>query len=134
MAFDIHKSLNTSVMPKKILIVDDNEFMVEIMTHILHNKGYEVVSLYTGDEVFSHIKTDHPDLIILDMMLPGMDGRDICKAIKQRRSTRNLPVIICSGEDHLEESMYLIGAPNDVLHKPFDVSLLLSKVAFQLAA
>jgi DNA-binding response OmpR family regulator len=134
MGFVIYKPFNTNVMPKKILIVDDNEFMVEIMTYILHNKGYEVVSLYTGDEVFSHIKTDHPDLVILDMMLPGMDGRDICRAIKQHKETRNLPVIICSGEDHLEESMYQKGAPNDVLHKPFDVSLLLSKVAFQLAA
>jgi DNA-binding response OmpR family regulator len=134
MAFDLCKSLNTSAMPKKILIVDDNEFMVEIMTHILHNKGYEVVSLYTGDEVLSHIKTDHPDLIILDIMLPGMDGRDICKAIKLQKSTRNLPVIICSGEEHLEESMYQKGAPNDILHKPFDINALLSKVAFQLAA
>jgi CheY-like chemotaxis protein len=121
-------------MLKKILIVDDNEFIIEVMTYILSNSGYDVIALNSGDGVLDHIKTDHPDLVILDMMLPGADGRDICKEIKQHEDTKNLPVIICTGSHELELSMNQQGAPNDVLYKPFDVDALVGMVAYQLAA
>jgi DNA-binding response OmpR family regulator len=122
-------------MSKKILIVDDNEFMVEVMTYILINKGYDVMALYNGDEVINHIKTDHPDLVILDMMLPaGVDGRDICKSIKLNKETRDLPVILCSGDDDVVQAVTQQGAPNDVLHKPFDMNSFIQKIEFQLAA
>jgi DNA-binding response OmpR family regulator len=121
-------------MGKRILIVDDNEFMVEIMTYILNNKGYDVTSLYTGDEVFNTIKTAHPDLVILDMKLPDMDGRDICKLLKLNRSTKDLPVIMCSGEDEVTEVMNQRGGPDDILQKPFDIDSLVAKVEVQLAA
>jgi DNA-binding response OmpR family regulator len=122
-------------MPKKILIVDDNELMIEIMTYILINRGYDVMALYNGDEVIDHIKTNQPDLVILDMMLPaGVDGRDICKSIKLNKETRDLPVILCSGDDDVDQSIRQLGPPNDVLHKPFDINSLIQKVEFQLAA
>src|SRR5471030_3258883 len=119
---------------KKILIVDDNELIVEVMTYILVNKGYEVMALHNGDEVFNNVKTNHPDLIILDDTLPGMGGREICQLLKLNRSTKNLPVIMCSGNDTIDESLQQKGAPNDVLHKPFDVDALVIMVDNQLAA
>jgi CheY-like chemotaxis protein len=119
---------------KKILIVDDNELIVEVMTYILENKGYEVMALYDGDEVFNQVKSGHPDLIILDDSLPGMNGRDICQLLKLNRSTQNLPVIMCSGNEDIEESLLQKGAPNDVLQKPFDISSLIDIVASNLAA
>jgi CheY-like chemotaxis protein len=119
---------------KKILIVDDNELIVEVMTYILENKGYEVLSLYDGDEVFNQVKASHPDLIILDDSLPGMNGRDICQLLKLNSSTQNLPVIMCSGNDDIEESLLQKGAPNDVLQKPFDINSLVDIVASNLAA
>ena len=121
-------------MSKKILIVDDNEFMIEIMTFILIGKGYEVTALYSGDEVLDTVSANHPDLIILDIGLPGMDGRDVCKLLKMNRSTRSLPVIMCSGNDDIDESLQQAGAPDDVLHKPFDTSELIEKIELQLAA
>ena len=121
-------------MTKRILVVDDNEFMVEIMTYILNSKGYYVIPLYTGSEVFNAIKIDHPDLIILDLTLPDLDGRDICKLLKLNYSTKNLPVILCSGADDLDEALRLPGAPDDILHKPFDINMLMQKVEYQLAA
>jgi DNA-binding response OmpR family regulator len=126
--------LNVRVMNKKILIVDDNEFIVEVMTYILNNKGYEVIALHDGEEVINHIKADNPDLVILDVMLPGADGRAICKEIKSNIATRNLPVIICTGSDDLKLLMNQPGCPNDVLYKPFDVDRLINMVAYQLAA
>jgi DNA-binding response OmpR family regulator len=119
---------------KKILIVDDNELIVEVMTYILENKGYEVMALSNGDEVFNNVKANHPDLVILDDELPGMQGREICQLLKLNRSTKNLPVIMCSGNDTIDESLQQKGAPNDVLHKPFDVDALVDMVGSQLAA
>nr|WP_067056463.1 response regulator [Mucilaginibacter sp. L294] len=121
-------------MNKKILIVDDNELIVEVMSYILINSGYEVSSLPNGDHVIEEIKSTHPDLLIIDAIMPGMDGRDICKILKLNKTTKDLPVIICSSEDNLDAALTQIGAPNDVLHKPFDMSALINKVAVQLAA
>jgi DNA-binding response OmpR family regulator len=108
--------------------------MLEIMAFILISKGYEVVALPNGDNVLNSILFNHPDLVILDAVMPGMDGREICKLLKLNRSTRQLPVIMCSAEDDIDESFKQKGAPDDVLHKPFDTEELLTKVEMQLAA
>lgn len=121
-------------MPKKILIVDDNTLMIEVMTYILINNGYEVFATTTGSEVFEYIKTNHPDLIILDAFLPGINGREICQLIKLNKTTQNLPVIMCSGDDSVNESLKQKGAPDDVLQKPFDINSLIEKVEYHLAA
>jgi DNA-binding response OmpR family regulator len=131
-------SLNTEgrekIMAKRILIIDDNELMAEVMTYILTGNGYEVIALNGGDNIFNDIKTIHPDLVILDALLPGMDGRDICKLIKLNRDTQNLPVIICSGSDDIDDALSQRGAPDDILHKPFNINNLVEKVEHQLAA
>ena len=119
---------------KKILIVDDNELMIEVMTYILINNGYDVIALNNGAEVFNKIKANHPDLIILDAILPGMNGREICQLIKLNKATKDLPVIMCSGDETIDEALHQKGAPNDVLHKPFDITSLIEKIEYQLAA
>jgi CheY-like chemotaxis protein len=121
-------------MAKKILIVDDNEFIIEVMTYILNNKGYEVIALDNGHGVINHIKTNNPDLIILDVMLPGANGLEICKEIKEDTETKDLPIIMCTGSNNLQLTMNQPGCPNDVLYKPFDVDRLINMVAYQLAA
>ncbi len=122
-------------MCKKILIVEDNVLMTEVMTYILMNCGYDVISVTNGSEVFNRIKSAHPDLVILDAILPGMNGTEICQLIKLNKTTENLPVIMCSGdEDSIDESLKQNGAPDDVLHKPVDINALIEKVEFQLAA
>jgi DNA-binding response OmpR family regulator len=126
--------LKYKTMPKKILIVDDNVQTIEIMTYILMNCGYEVVSLPNGNDIFIRIKTDHPDLVILDNILPGMHGMEICQLIKLNKTTQNLPVIICSGDDNIDEALKQKGAPDYILHKPFDINSLIDIVAFRLAA
>lgn len=126
--------IKDNTMLKKILIVEDNELLIEVMTYILISNGYDVIALSHGENVFNEIKITHPDLVILDAVLPGMDGRDICQLIKLNKATRDLPVIICSGDDSIDESLQQKGAPDDVLHKPFDITSLIEKVEYQLAA
>lgn len=122
-------------MSKKILIVDENELMIEVMTYILINHGYDVVSSTNGSDVFKNIKASHPDLVILDDLLPGINAAEICQLIKLNKTTQNLPVIMCSGdEDSIEQSLKQSGAPDDVLIKPFDIHNLIEKIEFQLAA
>ncbi len=133
MAFVLY-SVKYNIMPKKILIVEENVLMAEIMTNILNNIGYDVIPLYNGYEVFTHIKTDQPDLVILDIMLPGIDNEDVCSLIKLNSETRNLPIIICSGNEDIDEFITHTGAPDDILYKPFDITALVQKVQFQLAA
>lgn len=133
-AWALHNLLKYKAMNKKILIVDDNELIVEVMSYILINSGYEVSSLPNGYHVIEEVKSTHPDLLIIDAIMPGMDGRDICKILKLNKDTKDLPVIICSSEDNLDAALTQDGAPNDVLHKPFDMSALIKKVEVQLAA
>ncbi|HAL83487.1 MAG TPA: response regulator [Mucilaginibacter sp.] len=87
-----------------------------------------------GNDIFIRIKTDHPDLVILDNILPGMHGMEICQLIKLNKTTQNLPVIICSGDDNIDEALKQKGAPDYILHKPFDINSLIDIVAFRLAA
>jgi len=119
---------------KKILIVDDNSLIVEIMSYILANKGYEVEALDNGDEVLDHIRTNQPDLLILDDDLPGMTGSEICKVMKSDEALKRLPVIMCSANDCIDAVLQQAGSPNDVLQKPFDIDALIGKVELQLAA
>jgi DNA-binding response OmpR family regulator len=121
-------------MQKKILLVVENVLMIDVMTYILINNGYEVFAISSGSEVFGHIKTDHPDLIILDAILQGINGQEICQLIKLNKTTQNLPVIMCSGDETVNGSFKQKGAPDDVLQKPFGINSLIEKIEHQLAA
>jgi len=119
-------------MNKKILILDDDLDILEILTSVLMEGGYDVRTLSCGDTVFDNIKDFQPDLVLMDVMLAGMDGRSICKDIKENYLTGSVPVILISGTHDLAESLHLPGAPNDFIAKPFDIDYLLERIHKQL--
>ena len=121
-------------MSKKILILDDDDDILEILSLLLVDYGYDVRALSCGDTVFEDIKDFQPDLILLDVMLAGMDGRAICKCIKENHMTYFVPVILISGTHDMAESLHLPGAPNDFVAKPFDIDHLLERIEKQLSA
>ena len=121
-------------MNKRILAVDDDLAILEVLKEILEYYGYDVNTLSTGTTIFNKIDEFHPDLILLDIMLAGMDGREICKNLKQGTDTRLIPVILISATHDVKQSINNFGAPDDYLPKPFDISNLLNKVKHQLAA
>ncbi|NHA07824.1 response regulator [Mucilaginibacter sp. HC2] len=121
-------------MAKKILIVDHNGLMTEVMSYILTSNGYEVITLDNAAQIFSSIRQNEPDLIILDAVLPGIDGIDVCRLLKWNKETQALPVIICTDIEDTESFLKQEGAPNDVLHKPFGMNNLIETVGHQLAA
>ncbi len=105
-----------------------------MLYEVLSYYGYEVSTLSRGDEVFERIKQYHPDLILMDVMLGGMDGRLICRAIKSTDGAADIPVILISATETSEVCMNKAGSPDDFVHKPFDVDYLIGKIEHQLAA
>ncbi|SFS82917.1 response regulator [Mucilaginibacter polytrichastri] len=119
-------------MAKRILILDDDQQILDVVSFLLIDSGYDVQTLDSGEQIFSIIEQFHPDLVLMDVMLANMDGRVICKDLKEFEGTNGIPIILISGTHDLAESLHQIGAPNDFLSKPFDIDVLLSKIIDQL--
>lgn len=119
---------------KKILVVDDDRAILEMLRDVLTYYGYDVNILSRGDRVFEKIDEYHPDLILMDIMLAGMDGRIICHAIKSYKTTSDIPVILISATENGASCLTKDGAPDDFVPKPFNVDDLIGKIEHQLAA
>ena len=119
---------------RKILIVDDDLDILEVIGLILEAEGYEVELMSSGKEIFDHISTFNPDLIILDVMLGNMDGREICNNIKNSKNTYHIPIIMISATHNMAEFIKKNCRPDDFLEKPFDIVNLINKVELKLTA
>ena len=120
-------------MSQKILVLDDDADILDIVSLILTESGYEVSTLSSGEQVFEEIQKFHPDLVLMDVMLAGLDGRVICEQIKDKLETMHLPVILISGTHDLADALNNKGAPNDFVAKPFDIDYLLKKIKAHLS-
>lgn len=114
-------------MTKNILVVDDDEEILEAIQIALEMEGYAVKTSVNGG-CFQHLNGDVPDLILLDILLTGEDGRDLCQQLKRREETRHIPVILCSAHFSGDLITYLSGA-STFLPKPFEVNDLLTTIA-----
>jgi DNA-binding response OmpR family regulator len=114
----------------KVLVVDDDQSILDSMEIALDLGGYEVETTTRGEETFSRIASFKPDLILMDVYLSGMDGREICKQIKEDEKTKNIPVIIFSANRSMKEVFEESGA-NDFIGKPFNMDELYEKVKNQ---
>lgn len=113
-------------MAKKILVVDDEEAIVEFVDINLHRAGFEVVKAYNGEQALSKLCTEAPDLMVLDVMLPDIDGFEVCK---KTRMTHNIPIIMLTakGEDMDKIKGLEIGA-DDYMVKPFNPWELIARI------
>ncbi|MEO6852158.1 MAG: response regulator [Mucilaginibacter sp.] len=118
---------------QRILAVDDNEDILEVLQLVLEESDYEVETLNDGHFLFDKIKQHRPDLILLDIMLGSMDGRELCKNVKLSNDTHSIPVILISAS-HTTSDLVKPNGADDFLAKPFDISELLLKVRTQLSA
>jgi len=117
-------------MKKKIMIVDDEEGIIELLTAILEEEGYEVITAMDGKECLEKLKKVKPDLILLDMMMPGMSGREVCEKIRKNPKTKNLKIVFLTvarfsemGKDVLKKLNVL-----DYITKPFDNKDLIRRI------
>src|SRR5947209_19716753 len=116
---------------KKILVVDDEPDILEVLNVILEEEGYLVLITDKGEHLEKLLNGGLPDLILLDMLLSGKDGREIVKQLKRQDETKHIPVIMFSAHPRAEQMAREAGA-DDFIDKPFDIDDLLSTVARNL--
>jgi CheY-like chemotaxis protein len=116
-------------MAKKILIVDSNEAFRESLRAFVQDMGHEVFEAATGQEAIDKACSIHPDLIMMDVRLPGMNGDEVTARLKRNMSTRNIPVIIntawtmvCNVEERIHRA--LNAGAEEILYKPFQLPML----------
>jgi len=112
---------------KKILLVDDDEDILDSVSAVLEMEGYRVAKTTRHAEVFEMIKVFVPNLVVLDILLSGADGRMICRSMKDNETTRHIPVIMMSALQDLAKDSSACGAEGH-LYKPFDLEQLISTI------
>lgn len=109
-----------------ILVVDDDVYIGNMLEEVLHKEGYGVLRAYSGSEALLLLASDRPDLVLLDLMLPGLNGEEVLAAIQ------GIPVIVVSARAEAEDKVsLLLGGAADYVTKPFDISELLARIAVQ---
>lgn len=113
----------------KILVVDDEPDILSMLKMRLVASGYEVISADDGKVAYEKAKAELPDLIVLDLMLPGMDGYQVCRFLKFDEKYRNIPIIILTAKSQKENIEWgeKVGA-NFYMTKPFEAKVLLDKI------
>ena len=111
---------------ERILVIDDDENIVRILTLYLRSKGYDVVSCKSGSRALSVFTDTKPDLVLLDVMLPGMDGREILSKIRKLSRT---PVIMLTAKGETDDRIHALdGGADDYIVKPFDSKELFARI------
>jgi two-component system phosphate regulon response regulator PhoB len=117
-------------MPKtKVLVVEDDRALVEVLSYNLSAAGYEVLVATDGQEGLRQAQVKLPDVVVLDLMLPGIDGLDVCRRLRASSSTRGLLIVMLTakGEESDELVGFALGA-DDYVTKPFSVKVLLERI------
>lgn len=114
---------------KKILVIDDTEFMTKLITDILVNADYDVITASNGLQGVQKVREEKPDLVILDVVMPGMDGFEVCKMLREDESNNLMPIIMLTAQDNEDDKLtgLEIGA-DDYIVKPFNGRELVSRV------
>lgn len=113
-------------MSKKILVVDDEKPIADILQFNLKKEGYQVVCAYDGDEALKKVEEDQPDLMLLDIMLPNKDGMEVCREIRKKY---DFPIIMLTAKDsEIDKVLGLELGADDYVTKPFSTRELIARV------
>lgn len=114
---------------EKILIVDDEDDILELVAYNLSREGYRTIPAVSGEDALNKSRTEMPDLIVLDLMLPGIDGLQVMKALREDSATKNIPTVMLTAKG--EEADIVAGlelGADDYVCKPFSPRVLLARV------
>lgn len=114
-------------MKKRVLVVDDDQDILEPLILILEDEGYSVDTTSKAENTYVKIESFKPDLILLDILMSGSDGRTICKKLKQQDVTKKIPVIMLSAHPGAKNDTIACGADNFIA-KPFEIDELLTLI------
>ena len=113
----------------KVLVVDDEIYIVHILDFSLGMEGYEVITALDGEQALERLEADKPDMIVLDIMMPKLDGYEVCRSIKSNPATRHIPVILLSAKGrNVDQKMGFDVGADDYITKPFSPRKLVERI------
>ena len=113
----------------KILVVDDEKDIVELISYNLEQEGFAVIKAYDGQMAWERVKTAKLDLVVLDLMIPGIHGLEVCKLIRRDAATETLPIIMLTAKsDQVDKILGLELGADDYVTKPFNVRELIARI------
>ena len=114
---------------KQVLVIDDEKDILKLLQYNLEREGYTVFLAKTGEEGLEAVKAKKPDLVLLDLMLPGMDGLEVCKILRANQETRQVPILMLTAKSsEIDQVLGLELGATDYISKPFSVKVLLARV------
>lgn len=117
----------------RILVVDDEPDLVELVEHHLRREHYEVVTAADGETALSEARRRVPDLVVLDLMLPGMDGLEVCRRLRADPRTKHIPILMLTAKGEEADAVIGLGqGADDYVRKPFGAKELLARIATRL--
>ena len=117
----------------KVLVADDDKNIINIIRYSISNDQFEVLEATNGKEALGMVFAISPDILILDIMMPEMDGYMVCEELKKHDSTKNLPIIILSAKSSIDDKLKAIGfGVDDYMTKPFDPRELEARIKMRL--
>lgn len=114
---------------KQLLVVDDERDILDLLAYNLEREGFLVQSVTNGEQALQAARRDRPDLVILDVMLPGMDGIEVCRALREDDRTRGIPIVMLTAKAEEGDAVLGLGVgADDYVKKPFGVKELVARV------
>ncbi|WP_028880754.1 diguanylate cyclase [Terasakiella pusilla] len=129
----MHWTLQTSIKGSKILVVDDNRINQKVLAGVLEANGYDISFADDGPQALAMVDVNQPDLILLDVQMPSMDGFEVCSRLKAQEKTRDIPVVFITATDTVEGKVqgFKVGA-SDYIPRPLQMPEVLARVGNQL--
>ncbi|MEM8676449.1 MAG: response regulator transcription factor [Cyanobacteria bacterium P01_G01_bin.67] len=112
-----------------ILVVEDNDDISVLFKLVLESEGYQVATASNGRDAFDYLDETQPQLILMDIMMPGISGLQVARNIKQRQNCQSLPILLVSALDQLQDQQLSESRADGILYKPFDLDELIRRVA-----
>ena len=114
---------------KKVMVIDDSPTERAYLENLLKKKGFDVILVDSGEAAIERAKTDRPDLILMDVVMPGLNGFQATRAITREESTKHIPVIICTTKDQETDKIWgLRQGAKDYVTKPINEADLIDKI------
>jgi len=120
--------------PKKILVVDDEVDLVKTIQFALEAEGYKVLVSYNGEDALSQSRKENPDLILLDLMLPKLDGYKVCRLLKFDERYKHIPILMLTAKTQQKDRLLgMETGADEYITKPFDMEELMEKIKAYLS-
>jgi CheY-like chemotaxis protein len=124
--------VSSQAQPKRILVVDDLEDNISLLEEILAEEGYEIDSAKNGQSALAKVEASPPDLVLMDAMMPGMDGYEVTRRIRENPSLPFIPILMITANENADVPQGLELGANDFIRKPIDFDELMARIKASL--